>query len=175
QLTGHIGAVPIGTLPTHMLSTNLLRLLPVLAGFALLYWWVGPSVGEETAYLRELLVVVLLSYALIVAANVAFGLRGSQAWPMPVFAFVPILLVSLLRSPLPHQSAVLYSAAPFLLCLIPLVGLLVLVTTFRQSNHNKVDPTWELASEGASIWTQAVHGPIGIVAGDGSIDFAASL
>jgi 4-amino-4-deoxy-L-arabinose transferase-like glycosyltransferase len=175
QLTGHIGAVPIGTLPTYMLATNLLRLLPVLAGFALLYWWVGPGMEQKTSYLRELLVIVLLSYALIVAANVALGLRGSQAWPMPVFAFVPILLVSLLRIPFPAQSAALYRAAPLLLCLIPVIGILILVNSFRLSSHNVVDPTQELASEGASIWVSALHRPVGIVAGDRFIDFSASL
>jgi hypothetical protein len=158
-----------------MLTTNLLRLLPVLAGFALLCYWVGPRVQERTAYLRELLIIVLLSYALIVGTNVAFGLRGSQAWPMPVFAFIPILLVSLLRNPLPDQSTVLYRSAPFLLCLIPIVGVLMLVNSFRLSNHNIVDPTWELASEGSSIWASAVHRPVGIVAGDGFIDLSASL
>jgi dolichyl-phosphate-mannose-protein mannosyltransferase len=175
QLTRHIGAVSTGTVPTYMLATNLLRLLPVLAGFALLYWWVGPRSEEKTAYLRELLVLVPLSYALILAANVAFGLRGSQAWPMPVFAFVPILLVSLLRSPLIGQSAALYRASPFLLCLIPVVGILMLVNSFRLSSHNVVDPTQELASQGASIWANALYRPVGIVAGDGFIDFSASL
>src|SRR5262249_13886645 len=130
---------------------------------------------EKTAYLRELLVIVLLSYALIVAANVGFGLRGSQAWTMPVFAFVPILLVSLLRSPVPHESMALYRAAPLLLCLIPAIGVLMLVTGSSLSSHNVVDPTHELASEGASIWASALHRPIGIVAGDGFIDFSASL
>jgi hypothetical protein len=158
-----------------MLATNLLRSLPVLAGFALLYCWVGSRPWENTAYRRELLIIVLLSYALIVAATVAFGLRGSQAWPMPVFAFVPILLVSLLRSPVPHQTTALYRVAPLPLCLIPVVGLLMLVYSFRLSNHNVVDPTSELASEGASIWTKAVRRPIGIVAGDGFIDLSASL
>jgi 4-amino-4-deoxy-L-arabinose transferase-like glycosyltransferase len=175
QVTRLIGVVPIGTTPTYMLATNLLRLLPVLAGFALLYWWIGPGAGEKTAYLRELLVIVLLSYALIVAANVGFGLRGSQAWTMPVFAFIPILLGSLLKSPVPRQSAALYRAAPLLLCLIPIVGVLMLVNSFRVSNHNIVDPTYELASKGASIWASALHRPVGIVAGDGFIDFSASL
>src|SRR5215831_2462261 len=64
QVSRLIGAVPIGTAPIYMLATNLLRLLPVLAGFALLYWWVGSRVGEKTAYMRELLVIVFLSYAL---------------------------------------------------------------------------------------------------------------
>jgi Dolichyl-phosphate-mannose-protein mannosyltransferase len=175
QVTRLIGAVPIGTVPTYMLATNLLRLLPVLAAFVLLYWWVGPGVGEKTAYMRELLVIVFLSYALIVAASVALGLRGSQAWTMPVFAFVPILFVSLLRSPFPGQSEALYRAAPFLLCLIPFIGILMLVNSFRLSSHNVVDPTQELASEGASIWTSTLHRPVGIVAGDGLIDFSASL
>jgi hypothetical protein len=94
---------------------------------------------------------------------------------MPVFAFVPILLVSLLRSPFPEQSGTLYRAAPFLLCLVPVVGILMLVNSFRLSSHNVVDPTRELASEGASIWTSALHRPVGIVAGDGLIDFSASL
>src|SRR5262249_30853480 len=67
QATRLIGAVPIGTVPIYMLTTNLLRLVPVLAGFALLYWWVGSGVREETAYLRELLIIVVLSYVLIVA------------------------------------------------------------------------------------------------------------
>jgi hypothetical protein len=49
------------------------------------------------------------------------------------------------------------------------------VNSFRLSNHNITDPTWELASEGASIWASAVHRPVGIVAGDGNIDFSASL
>ena len=47
QMTRLIGAVPIGTIPVCMLVTNLLRLLPVLAGFALLYWWVGPGAREK--------------------------------------------------------------------------------------------------------------------------------
>jgi 4-amino-4-deoxy-L-arabinose transferase-like glycosyltransferase len=175
QVTRLIGAVPIGTAPIYMLATNLLRLLPVLAGFALLYWWVGSGVGEKTAYMRELLVIVFLSYALIVATSVALGLRGSQAWTMPVFAFVPILLVSLLRSPFPNQSVALYRAAPFLLCVIPMVGVLMLLNSFRLSNHNIVDPTWEVASEGASIWASALHRPVGIVAGDGVIDFSGTL
>jgi 4-amino-4-deoxy-L-arabinose transferase-like glycosyltransferase len=166
---------PIGSLPTYMLTTNLLRLLPVLVGFALLYYWVGPRQRESTMYLRELLILVLLPYALIIVLCVVLGLRGSQAWSMPVFAFVPILFVSLLRSPSFDQLGGLYRAAPFLLCLIPVIGLLILVSSFRQLNHNIVSPTWELAFQGASIWTHAVHSPIDIVAGDPIIDFAASL
>src|SRR5262249_29151934 len=109
------------------------------------------------------------------ALNIALGLRGSQAWTMPVFAFVPILLVSLLRKPLPHQSAALYRAAPLLLCVIPIVGVLMLVNSFRLSSHNVVDPTYELASEGAAVWNSALHRPVGIVAGDRLIGFSASL
>jgi 4-amino-4-deoxy-L-arabinose transferase-like glycosyltransferase len=167
--------VPIGSLPIYMLATNLLRLLPVLAGFALLYYWIGPRQRESTQHLRELLILVLLSYALIVGASVALGLRGSQAWPMPVFALVPLLLVSLLRTPNATQLAVLYRASPYLLCLIPVVGVIMLVTGFRQANHNIVEPTQELAREAASIWGRAIHRPVGIVAGDGFIDFSASL
>jgi hypothetical protein len=158
-----------------MLRVNLERLLPVLAGFALLYYWIGPRQGESTQHLRELLILVLLPYALMVGASVAFGLRGSQAWPMPIFAFVPLLLVSLLRTPNADRLAVLYRASPYLVCLIPVVGVLMLATGFRQANHNIVEPTQELAREAASIWGKAIHRPIGIVAGDGAIGFSASL
>jgi 4-amino-4-deoxy-L-arabinose transferase-like glycosyltransferase len=168
-------AVPIGSLPTYMLAINLLRLLPVLAGFALLYYWIGPRRGESTQYLRELLILILLPYGLIVGANIAFGLRGSQAWPMPVFALVPLLLVSLLRTPNADQLAVLFRASPYLLCLIPVVGVFMLAIGFRQLNHNIVEPRQELAREAASIWGRAIHRPVGIVAGDGAIDFSASL
>jgi 4-amino-4-deoxy-L-arabinose transferase-like glycosyltransferase len=167
--------VPIGSLPIYMLATNLLRLLPVLAGFALLYYWIRPRRGESTQHLRELLILVLLPYALILGANVAFGLRGSQAWPMPVFALVPLLLVSLLGTPSAAQLAVLYRASPYLLCLIPVVGVLMLATGFHQKNHNIVEPTQELAREAASIWGRAIQRPVGIIAGDGFIDFSASL
>ena len=51
----------------------------------------------------------------------------------------------------------------------------MLATSFWQSNHNIVEPTRELAREGASIWAKAVHRPVGIVAGDGFIDLSASL
>ena len=169
-------AVPIGVLPIHMLAINLLRLLPVLAGFALLYYWIGPGQeGEGTQYQQELLILIFLPYALILAATVALGLRGSQAWPMPVFALVPLLLVSLLRAPNATQLRVLYRASPYVFCLIPLVGVLMLATSFRQANHNIVEPTQELAREAASIWDRAIHRPVGIVAGDGPIDMSASL
>jgi 4-amino-4-deoxy-L-arabinose transferase-like glycosyltransferase len=167
--------VRIGSLPIYMLATNLLKLLPVLAGFALLYYWIGPRQRESTQYPRELLLLVLLPYALIVGANVAFGLRGSQAWSMQVFALVPLLLVSLLRTPNAPQLALLYRASPYLLCLIPVVGVLMLATEFRKSNHNIVEPTQELAREAALIWGRAIHRPVGIVAGDGPIGFSASL
>ena len=127
-------AAPIGSLPIYMLATNLLRLLPVLAGFALLYYWIGPArQGERTQHLQELLILVLLPYALIVGASVALGLRGAQAWPMPVFALVPLLLVSLLRTPSADQLMVLYRASPYLLGLIPVVGVFMLATGFRQA------------------------------------------
>jgi len=168
-------AVPIGSLPTYMLAINLLRLLPVLAGFALLYYWIGSRQRESEQYLRELLILVLLPYALIVGANIGFGLRGSQAWPMPVFAFVPILLISLLRTPNADQLGLLYRASPYLLCLIPLAGVAMLTNSFRQSSHNIVEPTRELAAKAASIWWRAVHRPVDIVAGDQKIDVAASL
>ncbi len=168
-------SVPIGSLPTYMLATNLYRLLLVLAGFALLYYWIGPRQRDSTEHLRELLILVLLPYVLIVGATIGFGLRGSQAWPMPVFALVPLLLISLLRTPNATQLAFLYRALPCLVCLIPVVGVLMLATEFRKSNHDIVEPTQELAREAASIWDRAIHRPVGIVAGDGAIDFSASL
>jgi hypothetical protein len=158
-----------------MLATNLYRLLLVLAGFALLYYWIGPRQRDSTEQLRELLILVLLPYVLIVGATIGFGLRGSQAWPMPVFALVPLLLISLLRTPNATQLAFLYRALPCLFCLIPVVGVLMLATEFRKSNHDIVEPTQELAREAASIWDRAIHRPVGIVAGDGAIDFSASL
>jgi hypothetical protein len=166
---------PIGSLPVHMLTANAGRLLPVLAGFALLYYWIGPRQRERTQFLRELLIIVVLSYVLIVGTTTAFGLRDSQGWTMPVFAFVPLLLVSLLRTPNANQLAVLYRAAPYVSCLVPVIGALMLATAFRQSSHNIVVPTREFAREAASIWHRAVHRPVGIVAGDGRIDMAASL
>ena len=190
QSTLHFGlkqAVPIGSIPVYMLATNLLKLLPVLAGFALLYFWIGPpqressapsesnTQSESTRYLRELLILVFLPYFLIVVANVAFGLRGSQAWPMPVFALVPILLVSLLGTPNATQSGVLYRASPYVLCLIPVVGVLMLATQFRRSDHNVVEPTKELALQAASIWGKAIDRPVGVVAGDPAMDMSASL
>ena len=84
-------------------------------------------------------------------------------------------LVSLLRTPSADQLTVLYRASPYLLGLIPVVGVFMLATGFRQANHNIVEPTQELAREAASIWDRAIHRPIGIVAGDGFIGFSASL
>jgi hypothetical protein len=158
-----------------MFHVNLEKLLPVLAGFALLYYWIGPRQSESTHYLQELLILVLLPYLLIVGADVALGLRASPTWSMPVLAFVPLLLVSLLRTPNTDQLAVLYRGSPYLLCLIPVVGVLMLATAFRQHRHITVEPIQELAREGASIWGKAIQRPVGIVAGDGFIGFSSSL
>src|SRR5262249_7022914 len=65
--------------------------------------------------------------------------------------------------------------APLLLCIIPIIGVLMLVNSFRLSSHNVVEPTYELASKGASIWDGALHRPVAIVAGDRLIGFSASL
>jgi hypothetical protein len=70
-----------GSLPVYMLTVNVLRLLPVLAGFGLLYYWIGGRQTESTRKLRELLII---PYLLIVGITVALGLRRSQAWPMPI-------------------------------------------------------------------------------------------
>jgi uncharacterized membrane protein len=46
-----------GSLPVYMLTVNVLRLLPVLAGFGLLYYWIGGRQTESTRKLRELLII----------------------------------------------------------------------------------------------------------------------
>src|SRR5262249_50333848 len=142
--------------------------------FGVLYYWLGGR-RADAQFLPELLIIALLPYVLIIATTAALGLRGSQAWAMPVFAFIPILLVSTLRTPTADQLSVLYRFFPVMLCTIPVVGVGMLTSSFWQSHHNVVEPTRELALKAASIWNKVLDRPLEVTAGDPNIVVAASL
>lgn len=173
--------VPTKALPLGMLSSNLMRSLPVLAAFALLWQFVKTNRAdlntkpENSIYQREIIIILAITYSLTIIITAVMGLRASANWSMPIFALLPVFLAGLLREPSDEQLQQIRRFLIGLMSALPFIAAAILAIGFKQNNRNIVQPQNEIAREAAGLWSRTFHEPVGVVAGSIRYSAAASL
>jgi putative flippase GtrA len=173
---GAFARAPIGNLPWKLIYENVVRTLPVLAVFALLYRWLGrENKRDGTQHIYEMAVIVFVPWVLTVAVTMAMGLRGSHSWTTPVFALLPLLLTAALHTPTARQMTTFRKGYFIALGVIPIVAAMVFMKAFTKGRTTATEPLPEISRAGAEIWHNTIGTPVAIAGGEHRFAVGASL
>lgn len=161
--------------PRAIVLRNISLLLPSIAMSIGALAVFGRVRFHLTAELRILVIAIAIPYAIILLLTLGFGLRGSPAWAMPVFAVLPVLLAAPVAAPPQRLFSRLQWAFRGLLIAIVAVAPLLLMSRFRQSEGTASEPRHEVAASAIAVWRQATTQPLHIVAGEHRFAMAAHL
>lgn len=156
---------------------------PVLAYFALKWWYPGSvtddntPIGENAAtrHAPELWVLSAGPFVLTAVLIAAFKLRGATSWSLPDFCIVPVLLTALLPRVNANLLNRLKPVAAAALGVIAVAGPLVGLAAFASGDLNATEPRVEFAQAAARIFATTTGRQPSIVAGDPQSANAAAL
>ena len=94
---------------------------------------------------------------------------------MPVFAFLPTALCGLLSNPTDRQISTARRFALGFMAILPLGGIAMLASSFKQGSESAVEPDFEVAKESAAVFSKAFGAPVRIVGGSVRYSTSATL